>query len=250
MSTQPAQRPAVPRASSELEEAMGYHFQNPALLLQALTHSSHSEESPGSSRKPFNEQMEFLGDSVLGFLVAETLVRMFPQYREGKLSKLKARLVSAAHLHPVAESLKLGQFLYLGKGEERSGGRAKKALLVDTLEAVVAAVYLDGGLIPARRFVEQWVLNSVDWDRFPAADYKSELQELLQERHAPAPRYLVVRERGPEHHKMFTVQLHVGGEQLAQGEGNSKKAAQQAAAQVALTRLRENHLALENRTIG
>lgn len=229
-----------------LERTMGYCFRNPELLLQALTHRSHTEETAQPVQGLSNEQMEFLGDSILGFLVSEALVGRFPEYQEGRLSKLKAHLVSAAHLHPVAQRLALGQFLLLGKGEEQSGGRSKKALLVDTLEALVAAVYFDGGLPPARTFVQQWILDCLDWQQVPTTDYKSELQEFLQERHAPPPRYVVVRERGPEHRKVFTVQLQVGGKRIAQGEGDSKKAAQQAAAQMALTRLRENPFDFEN----
>ena len=234
------------RDSKNLEEAIGYRFQNPELLEQALTHRSHVEEVSKLDKGLSNEQMEFLGDSILGFLVSEALVRRFAEYREGKLSKLKAHLVSSAHLHRVAERMELGQFLLLGKGEEQSGGRSKKALLVDTLEALVAAIYSDGGMASAQTFVYKWILNSFDWEQAPSADYKSELQEWLQERHAPPPRYAVVRERGPEHHKLFTVELRLGQRRIALAEGNSKKAAQQAAAQIALRQLREEHLEFGN----
>ena len=224
---------------AELEGAIGYSFQNRRLLLRSLTHSSRSQEASGSDEELSNEQMEFLGDAILGFVVSEALVRRFPGYSEGPLSKLKAHLVSALHLHDAAQKLDLGRYLRLGKGEERSGGRTKKALLVDAFEALVAAVYLDGGVEPARAFVGRWVLNEVDGRQIRIEDYKSELQELLQGWHAPQPHYIVVRERGPEHNKVFTVQVRIGGEPLAEAEGDSKKAAQQAAAQIALEKLKE-----------
>ena len=236
-----------PGSWKDLEDAIGYRFQNPELLLQALTHRSHSEEVPVPGGELANEQMEFLGDAILGFLVSELLIDRFPAYREGRLSKLKAHLVSAAHLHPVAERLEIGRFLRLGKGEEQSGGRSKRALLVNTLEALVAALYRDGGMAPARQFIQRWILESVDWAQPPTADCKSELQELLQERRASPPRYRVIRERGPEHQKVFTVELRVGGEPIAEAEGNSKKTAEQAAAAIALTLLRENTIEIGHR---
>ena len=223
----------------ELEHDIGYSFRNPSLLVRALTHRSHAQESSGANGGLPNEQMEFLGDAILGFLVSEALVERFPECAEGRLSKLKAHLVSATYLHSVAQEMALGRFLLLGKGEEQSGGRAKKTLLADALEALVAALYLDGGMDPTRAFVCRYVLDSVNWKELQTADYKSELQELLQGRSDPPPRYVVVRERGPEHHKVFTVQIRLRGEELAQADGDSKKAAQQAAAQLALAKLRE-----------
>lgn len=237
----------IPASSLDLESAIGYSFRNPSLLVQALTHRSHAQESAATEGISPNEQMEFLGDAILGFLVSEALVEHFPGCSEGKLSKLKAHLVSAAHLYTVAQRIALGQFLRLGKGEEQSGGREKKTLLVDALEAIVAALYLDGGLEPARAFVRRFVLESLNWEQVPTVDYKSELQELLQGRHAPPPRYVVVREQGPEHHKVFTVQIRLRGEELAQADGDSKKAAQQAAAQIALAKLREISIDTGNR---
>jgi len=232
-----------PDSWKDLENAIGYHFRNPDWLRQALTHRSHAEEAPAAGGDLDNEQMEFLGDAILGFVISASLVDRFPDYDEGRLSKLKAHLVSAAHLHPVAERLEIGRFLLLGKGEELSGGRSKKALLVDTLEALVAAIYRDGGMAEAHRFVRLWIMDSVNWAQPPAVDFKSELQELLQERRASPPRYHVVREQGPEHQKLFTIELKIGGEQVAQAEGSSKKAAEQAAAQIALSRLRESETA-------
>jgi ribonuclease-3 len=227
----------VAEETTSLEQRIGYRFQRPERLRQALTHRSHSQEAAGHASS--NEQMEFLGDAILGFLVSETLLQKFPEAREGALSKLRAQLVSAEHLHRVAERVELGRFLQLGRGEEQSGGRQKKALLVDALEALVAAVYCDGGLGAAREFVEHWILAPVDWQQVPTTDFKSELQELLQERHAPPPRYVVTREQGPEHEKIFTVELRVGKQSIAFAEGSSKKAAEQAAARIALGRMEE-----------
>ena len=232
---------------TELENTIGYAFQNSELLLRATTHSSYCRESGVSAGEPSNEQMEFLGDAVLGFLVSEALVEQFPDYSEGQLSKRKAHLVSASHLHQVAQRIALGQFLRMGKGEEQSGGRAKKTLLADALEALIAAIDLDGGLESARRFVRQWILGSVDWQQIQVVDHKSELQEFLQGQRAPQPRYVVVREKGPEHHKVFTVRVQVGATRLAQADGDSKKAAQQAAAQIALERLKRNEVGTGNR---
>ena len=229
----------TPADSSDLEQAIGYSFRNRSLLLRALTHRSHAQECPSEESSLPNEQLEFLGDAILGFLVSEALVEQFPNWSEGKLSKLKAHLVSATHLLSVAQRVALGRFLRLGKGEEQSGGRAKKTLLVDALEALVAALYLDDGLDPARTFVRRFLLDSGGWDEVRTVDFKSELQEFLQSKHVPPPRYVVVHERGPEHHKVFTVQIRLRGEELAQADGDSKKAAQQAAAQIALSRLKE-----------
>src|SRR5229473_1153845 len=145
-----------------LESALGHHFKNRKLLFRALTHSSRVHEIQAtelSGSDADNEQMEFLGDAVLGFLISESMVHRFPSYPEGRLSKLKAHLVSAAHLYEVAQKLELGQFLILGRGEEMSGGRAKRTLLVDCLEALIAALYLDGGIDVTRQFVNCWVIG-------------------------------------------------------------------------------------------
>jgi ribonuclease-3 len=229
-----------------LEEAIGHRFADRELLGRALTHSSHVHEQTAarSTTLADNEQLEFLGDAVLGFLVSEALVRRFPSYPEGRLSKLRAHLVSAVHLHSVARQLRLGHFLFLGRGEELSGGRAKKTLLVDALEALLAAVYLDGGADAARRFVETHVLGgqfeSVGAEPFPpAVDYKSALQELAQARKMPPPRYSTLREDGPEHSKTFTVEVRVGRDWVAQAEGASKKSAAQGAARIVLDKMQQ-----------
>jgi ribonuclease III len=208
------------------------------LLRRALTHSSFANEAHVESGSTLhdNERLEFLGDSILGFLIAEALVQRYPAFREGELSQLKARLVSAAHLYGVARRLELGGCLELGRSEEMSGGRAKKTLLVDAVEAVIAAMYLDGGLEPVRTFIRGQVLDAPEYcgedgDIQPAVtNFKSVLQELSQSRKLPQPRYSILKERGPEHSKMFTVEVRVGKEWSAQGEGRTKKMAAQRAA--------------------
>jgi ribonuclease-3 len=169
------------------------------------------------------------------------LVSHYPELAEGRLSKLKAHLVSETHLHQVARSLDLGRHLLLGRGEELSGGRAKKALLADALEALIAAVYLDAGLEAVRQFILQHVVSDVEAQLegagLPLADFKSALQEMAQARGLPQPRYIIVRERGPEHAKTFTVEVRVGQEWAGQAEALTKKDAGQRAAQVLLEKL-------------
>ena len=218
---------------------MEYRFSNRELLRRALTHSSLANEArTAGSPVDDNEQLEFLGDSVLGFLISEALVRRHPEFREGELSRLKAHLVSAAHLHGVARRLDLGSHLDLGRSEEMSGGRAKKTLLVDALEALIAAVYLDSGPEPVRDFVSRHILDApyaadadAGTDIQPAiTNFKSALQELAQARQLAQPRYTIVRERGPEHSKTFTAEVRVGKEFAGQAEGRTKKIAAQRAA--------------------
>jgi ribonuclease-3 len=230
-----------------LESRIGHHFSNRELLRRALTHTSFANEARTGQGSPLddNEQLEFLGDSVLGFLAAEALVERNPQSREGGLSGQKAHLVSAAHLHGVARRLDLGSFLDLGRSEEMSGGRAKKTLLVDALEALIAAMYLDGGIQPARAFVAAHILDApfaadedAGTDVQPAiANFKSALQELVQARKLPQPRYSIIRERGPEHAKTFTVEVRAGKEWTGQAEGRTKKVAAQRAARGVYERL-------------
>jgi len=230
-----------------LEQRIDYRFSNPELLHRALTHSSLANELRNGPNTPLsdNEQLEFLGDSVLGFLIAEALVSRYPDYHEGELSQQKAHLVSAAHLHGVARRLDLGSFLELGRSEEMSGGRAKKTLLVDGLEALIAAMFLDGGMDAARRFVAAHILDApfagdedAGTDIQPAiANFKSALQELAQSRRLPQPRYAIVRERGPEHAKTFTVEVRVGKDWNGQAEGRTKKVAAQRAARSVYERL-------------
>lgn len=224
----------------QLEAAIGYTFQDRPCLVRALTHKSRElSRTPGQGSAD-NEQLEFLGDSILGFLVSEWLLETLPHLPEGHLSKRKAQLVSTDHLYAVARRLDLGSYLLLGRGEELSGGRDKKALLADAVEAVLAAVYLDGGLEAARRFVFRSVLAGVDplAEAEPAVtDYKTALQERAQALRLPAPRYHIVRELGPEHAKRFTVEARLGSMNSGEAEGTTKKGAEQKAAQLLLAQL-------------
>jgi len=223
-----------------LQQALGYRFANQALLLRALTHKSRAYEDGHKSGYGDNEQLEFLGDSILGFVVSEALVARFPDEPEGNLSKKKAHLVSAAHLCDVARQLSIGEHLLLGRGEELSGGRHKRALLADALEALIAAVYLDGGMEPARALVQQRIIGGLNGDDLmldAAIDFKSELQQRAQAMRLPAPRYSIVEERGPEHSKVFTVEVRVGRDWVQRGEGMSKKSAGQRAAQQLVEKL-------------
>jgi ribonuclease-3 len=230
-----------------LEDAAGHRFADREILRRALTHSSHVHEQSlmgGQFTARDNEQLEFLGDSVLGFVISEDLLQRHPEAAEGRLSKLKAHLVSAAWLHEAAQRLRLGEYLELGRGEEMSGGRAKKTLLVDALEALIAALYLDGGMEPARRFIQRFVVApgiseavAGEQPHQDLTDYKSALQEFAQARRLPPPRYVIVRERGPEHSKTFTVEARVGREWVGQAEGNTKKSAAQKAARDVYERL-------------
>jgi ribonuclease-3 len=233
---------------ASLEAKLDYRFARPELLHRALTHSSLANETrtPGGAAVGDNEQLEFLGDSILGFLVSEALVHRHPEHREGDLSRQKAHLVSAAHLHGVARRLDIGSYLALGRSEEMSGGRTKKTLLVDALEALIAAIYLDGGMEATRAFVAGHILDAPysgdeesGTDIQPAiTNFKSALQELAQSRKLPQPRYSIVRERGPEHAKTFTVEVRIGKDCTGQAEGRTKKVAAQRAARTVYERLR------------
>ena len=237
---------------SRLEAALGHRFRSPELLDQALTHSSHAHEANEAgetSTRRDNEQLEFLGDAVLGMVTSDALYQRFPEHHEGELSKLRAHLVSARHLVSVANALGLGEYLRLGRGEEKSGGRTKAALLVDALEAVLAALYLDGGLEAARNLVMERIvgpeLARIGPDGvLEVTDYKSALQESVQSLGRPQPTYRVAKETGPDHKKMFTVELQLNLQSengrpdfVVRGEGPSKKIAEQRAAQQALERL-------------
>lgn len=243
---------------SALQTALRYKFKRPELLERALTHSSHAHEESKASGQEFpsvekldNEQFEFLGDAVLGLVTSQLLFERFPEFHEGQLSKLKAHLVSAGHLVKVAAALDLGKYLRLGRGEERSGGRAKSTLLSDSLEAVIAAMYLDSGLDQARQFIIEHILapeleyiTAVHESDFSLTDYKSALQELLQARGRLQPVYVTVKEEGPDHRKTFTVEARVypqgqsKPEYVTRAEGATKKKAEQLAAKLALEHLR------------
>jgi len=222
----------------DLELKLGYTFKNAQLLSQALTHSSHANEK--SSGEEDNEQLEFLGDSVLGFLVSDFLFRAHPKLTEGQLSKLKGFFVSSANLVKYAEQVHLGDYLQLGKGEEKTGGRTKQALLVDALEAVLGGIYLDGGIEEARRVMLHFFepqIEDVEESGRQLTDFKTALQEQLQARHLGRAEYMVASEEGPDHQKLFTVEVIIDSESVARGAGLTKKAAEQAAAREALERV-------------
>lgn len=251
---------------ASLESAIGYSFAHPALLEQALTHSSQAREAealrPAASdrvrdRVLDNEQLEFLGDAVLGLVTTEELFRRFPQFSEGQLSKLRAHLVSKNHLINAAERLELGRYLRLGRGEEKSGGRSKSALLVDALEAILGAVYLDAGLDTARPIILNHIVLP-ELQTFVSlgtagkiTDYKSALQERLQADGRPQPAYVLVHESGPEHQKTFTIEAQLltsangKAEFTARAKGSTKKNAEQDAARQVLDYLGERNSAVD-----
>jgi ribonuclease-3 len=227
-------------AFGELEGRLGYRFRDRGLLEQALTHRSHAQEDDMGAVED-NESLEFLGDAVLGFVVADLLYREFPEYDEGRKSKIKAALVSKPALARIGERLALGDALILGRGEEKTGGRQKQALIADTCEAIIAAIYLDGGMDPARAFIADHLQPLIERAREPAlltaltGDYKSALQEWLQAREAPPPEYRLAGESGPAHKRLFAVELWAEGRCVTRAEGRSKKEAEQRAARQALT---------------
>lgn len=220
---------------TEFEQRLGHTFQRRDILTRALTHKSYSHEAKQEAVR-HNETFEFLGDSVLGFIIGDLLFHHFPDLDEGALSKMKAYLVSAPSLAAKARELGMGDVILLGVGEEKTGGRKKDSLLANLFEALVAAVYLDGGVDAARRFIDHVFSASIDainGEDLLFHDYKTALQELAQGRGLPLPDYNVVDEVGPDHDKMFIVEVKVGS--LAErGEGSSKKEAQQQAARHAL----------------
>ena len=224
-----------------LQQAIGYRFRDRGLLEHAMTHTSRANEDVSGGVHD-NESMEFLGDAVVGFVIADVLFREFPNFDEGEKSKTKAALVSTATLARQAERLNLGEHLLLGRGEEKTGGRRKQALLADGYEALIAAIYLDGGIEHVRAFiVREFATLFAEVQQHGIAgsqDYKSALQELLQAREQPLPEYRLVGTMGPDHRKLFQVEVVVNGEALAESTGPSKKEAEQDAARVALDKLR------------
>jgi len=224
-----------------LQQAIGYRFRDRGLLEHAMTHTSRANEDVSGGVHD-NESMEFLGDAVIGFVIADLLFRDFPDFDEGEKSKTKATLVSTTTLARQAERLNLGEHLLLGRGEEKTGGRRKQALLADGYEALIAAIYLDGGIEHVRAFIVREfapLLAEVQQHGIAGSqDYKSALQELLQARDQPLPEYRLVGTMGPDHRKLFQVEVVVNGEPLAESTGPSKKEAEQDAARVALDKLK------------
>jgi ribonuclease-3 len=237
----------------ELQERLGYRFRNAKLLVKALTHSSAipelraAAESSGGNPAEIedNERLEFLGDAVLDLLASEHLLSSFPLWSEGQLSRSRAYLVNAQALELAARKLGIGEFLRLGRGEEKTGGREKAAIIADAMEAVIAAIYLDAGLEAARNVLHRVLFESaleLGGLRIAESDRKSALQELLQSKGRPPAEYRLVGETGPDHHKLFYVEVWSLGEFLASGEGSTKKEAEQKAARLALERLRETEV--------
>ena len=220
-----------------LEKKLGYTFRDRSLLSEALNHSSYANEHR-SAEVSSNERLEFLGDSVLGFVTAEFLFKTYGKLPEGDLTRIRAALVCEQSLYEVAKFLGLGQYLKLGKGEEAGGGRQRQSILADATEAVFAAVYLDGGMERVRELICRVLLS-----RAPAAeerrDYKTTLQEIVQRRSAQVLTYHMVDESGPDHNKTFLFQVRLNGAPVGQGRGHSKKEAEQAAARDALEKLHE-----------
>ncbi len=220
----------------DLEAAIGYRFKNITLLQNALTHSSYANEYWHNSLKS-NERLEFLGDSVLGMVVAEYLYHNFPDRLEGELTRMRADMVCETSLAVVAAKLDLGKHLQLGNGEERFGGRTRASILADAVESVIAAAFLDGGMEAAKGIISRFVLCDVPVQKLHNQDYKTALQELVQQKKNQVLIYTLVGESGPDHHKQFTVEVALNGACVGQGVGSSKKRAEQDAARVAMETL-------------
>lgn len=218
-----------------LEEKLGYEFRDPALLENALTHSSCANESRG--RRQSNERLEFLGDSILGMVVADHLYRNHPDLPEGELTRTRAALVCEDSLVEVAEALHLGEYLHLGKGEEAGGGRERPSIIADAVEAVLAAVYLDGGIGSARKLIQKFILDR-EAEKSASRDYKTALQELVQRESGQVLGYQLIGAEGPDHAKIFSVEVDLNGIPIGQGRGRSKKEAEQNAAKAAIEKLK------------
>ena len=219
-----------------LETKLGYQFQNPKLLDHALTHSSYANEHHLGSISS-NERLEFLGDSVLGMIVADLLYRTFPDLPEGDLTRIRANLVCEGSLVLVAKEWDLGRYLKLGKGENACGGRSRPSILADAVEAVLAAVFLDGGLEHDRDIIQRFLLDRMEQVNRASRDHKTYLQELVQRKSGQVLSYELIGESGPDHNKTFQMQVLLNGQPIGQGTGHSKKEAEQAAANAAIERL-------------
>ena len=220
----------------DLEEAIGYRFRNISLLQNALTHSSYANEHWHNSLLS-NERLEFLGDSILGMVVAEYLYRSFPDRPEGELTRMRADMVCERTLAGVANTIHLGDHLLLGKGEERFGGRTRDSILADAMESVIAACFLDGGLEAALEVVRRFILVEVPVTKLHNADYKTQLQELVQQKKNQTLAYKLVGQSGPDHDKSFDVEVSLNGQVVGRGSGSSKKRAEQDAARAAIEKL-------------
>ena len=223
----------------DLEAAIGYKFHNITLLQNALTHSSYANEHWHDSLKS-NERLEFLGDSILGMVVADHLYSNFPNRPEGELTRMRADMVCETSLAKAAETLGLGQHLLLGHGEMQGGGRTRASILADAMESVIAACYLDGGMDASKALIEKLILPNVPKEQLHNRDYKTALQEKVQQKKNQVISYRLVSEEGPDHDKHFTVEVLLNGAAVGTGTGSSKKRAEQAAAQNALAYLIDN----------
>ncbi len=221
----------------KLEERIGYQFRDIALLKQAMTHSSFTNEQKINKQKNY-ERLEFLGDAVLELVSSEFLFKRHPQMPEGELTKTRASMVCEPSLAFCARDLELGEFMLFGRGEEATGGRKRESIIADAVEAVIGAIYLDGGMEAARAFINRFVLSDLE-DKQLFYDSKTSLQELIQGTLKKELRYEEVREYGPEHDKTFVAQVYMGEERIGIGEGRTKKAAEQKAAYEALLLLRK-----------
>ena len=220
----------------DLEEAIGYHFHNISLLQNALTHSSYANERWHNSLLS-NERLEFLGDSILGMLVAEYLFRSFPNRPEGELTRMRADMVCEKTLAAVANSIHLGDHLLLGHGEEQGGGRSRDSILADAVESVIAACFLDGGMEASLQFIRRFILVEVPVTKLHNTDYKTQLQELVQQKRNQLLTYSLAKETGPDHDKKFEVEVSLNGNVVGKGIGSSKKRAEQDAARAAVEHL-------------
>jgi ribonuclease-3 len=235
------------RASSsknlaDLESSLGYKFKKKSLLKEAITHKSYAHEKQKGVLS-FNERMEFLGDSVLELIISEYIFTSHPEYTEADLSRIKSYTVQEATLAETAQNIDIGKHLLLGKGEELTGGRAKSSLLADAFEALLAAIYLDGGYKKARDFIHRHLIHKTDelsTKKF-IFDFKTKLQEVAQAQFSVLPKYIVHKEEGPEHKKTFEVKVFINDDYLGMGKGNTKKAAAQKAAEAALKKIKKNY---------
>ena len=216
---------------TELEQIIGYTFKNPELLKEALTHSSYTNGKHLRS----NERLEFLGDSVLSIVVSEHLFENLTNLPEGQLTKIRASVVCENALYPFARKIDLGKYIFLGKGEEHTGGRDRHSILADAFEALIAAIYIDGGIEPASKHILNFVIPAIKASKKrPVNDYKTTLQEIIQKNPGELLEYVLVDESGPDHNKHFVVEVHLNSNVIGKGGGKSKKEAEQQAAREAL----------------
>lgn len=222
---------------TSLEDKIQYHFSDPGLLIHALTHSSYANEMR-MNKENNNERLEFLGDAVLELVTSEYVYREYKNLTEGDLTKLRASIVCEPTLSSCARDLNIGEYLLLGKGEDSSGGRVRESILSDALEAIIGAIYLDGGFTNAKEFVIKFILNSVK-DKELFFDSKTILQEIIQNENKQKIKYKLISEEGPDHNKTFTIAVYVGNDQIGCGTGRTKKAAEQEAASQAIQLLQK-----------